>query len=969
MSVAQELELTAIDVVEPGAGQAVVVLTGRVLAFVLIDDGRRLPLTALEEGQVAIACTPLPDGTRLLLTGLPGTRVELQDVNQLSLPRIEEWVLHLGEAITGGRRPRDISIITGVDSTVPAAETIGLDIDDKNGVLWVRVQSGCLNLCDGDDPSLTPDQPAIPVSRDMWLTAVGATEVNVSAATGDSFERRVAGIDLLGQMALASIARRQDKHDRAVAQRIMRGAEASHLAVRESVDVLASSVEGGLRIPSVGDEHTDARFAAAVLVARSDGLIVDDRTLQRAAQEVESGRDAVTAVADGCAARARMVTLDPEWRTRESRALIAEMAVDEADAASDHDDHDDPSDHDDHEDHDDHGPHRHVVALVWRRGGWMCVDPMSGDSTPVDDALDARLSREVNELVPVLPTRPSTLRDLGALAFRGNGRDFAAVAVVTALVGLSSFFVPYLLGQLATLFTSEAPPSAFAALFGALILVAIAGATWQLVRSRSMLRIRSRSVGVAAGALWERAMRQPASWHDRHTLGDRMAQTNAVSGASVAFSDDVLARLLDTVVVVGTLVAVATTSGPLLLTLLGLIIGQILIVLVLVRKSSARATARIDASAKATGRLIEVMRAVNRIRVAGAESRVFLRWAQIQAEFTRADQSLRRLSMVQGVVIAVWPVFSLLVIVAVSYLSNASFGAFITAQTASAISSAAVAAASVAASSALIARRNLAKAEPLLESIPESGADGTQPGLLSGGIETRDLVYRYAPNLSPVLDGVSIDVKPGEHVAIVGPSGCGKTTLMRAILGLANPESGVILVDNKDMNSLNRPAVRRQIGSVLQSSQLLPGPLRQNVDMGRGLTTAEIWEALDAASVGADVRAMPMGLDTPISDGAGTISGGQRQRILIARALAGNPRMLVLDEATSALDNITQAAVVESLQNLRLTRIVVAHRLSTIREADRIIVMDAGKVVDEGTYDELYAKPGPFRELALRQQA
>jgi len=145
--------------------------------------------------------------------------------------------------------------------------------------------------------------------------------------------------------------------------------------------------------------------------------------------------------------------------------------------------------------------------------------------------------------------------------------------------------------------------------------------------------------------------------------------------------------------------------------------------------------------------------------------------------------------------------------------------------------------------------------------------------------------------------------------------------------------------------------------------------MRQNIDMGRGLTTAEVWEALDAASVGADVRAMPMGLDTPIADGAATISGGQRQRILIARALAGNPRMLILDEATSALDNITQAAVVESLQNLRLTRIVVAHRLSTIREADRIIVMDAGRVVDEGTYEELFAKPGAFRELALRQQA
>jgi ABC-type bacteriocin/lantibiotic exporter with double-glycine peptidase domain len=216
---------------------------------------------------------------------------------------------------------------------------------------------------------------------------------------------------------------------------------------------------------------------------------------------------------------------------------------------------------------------------------------------------------------------------------------------------------------------------------------------------------------------------------------------------------------------------------------------------------------------------------------------------------------------------------------------------------------------------------------------------------------------------------VSLTVIPGEHLAIVGPSGCGKSTLLRILLGLQDAESGSILVDGKDLNSLDRPAVRRQIGSVLQSSQLISGTIRANLDMGRGFTTEQLFDALTMASIADDVRDMPLGLDTPVSDGGGTISGGQRQRLLIARALTGNPRMLVFDEATSALDNITQAAVVDALERLRLTRIVVAHRLSTIRRADRIIVMDAGRIVDSGTYDQLVDRPGPFRDLALRQQA
>ncbi|MEI2718067.1 MAG: ATP-binding cassette domain-containing protein [Candidatus Nanopelagicales bacterium] len=202
----------------------------------------------------------------------------------------------------------------------------------------------------------------------------------------------------------------------------------------------------------------------------------------------------------------------------------------------------------------------------------------------------------------------------------------------------------------------------------------------------------------------------------------------------------------------------------------------------------------------------------------------------------------------------------------------------------------------------------------------------------------------------------------------MGPSGCGKSTLLRLLLGLEDPGSGIVSYDGRDLSGLDRSSVRRQIGTVMQGSQLMPGSIRENVDLGRGLTTDEVWQALADAAVAEEIRDMPMGLSTVVIEGSGAVSGGQRQRILLARALAGRPRILILDEATSALDNVSQAAVVASLDRLAITRLVVAHRLSTIEQADRVVMLADGRVAAQGTYEQLMDEDGPFRDLVQRQQ-
>ncbi len=936
--------LSAVDVRLPGVGEVLTVLEGEVLVFAQSGTGRRIPVTVVPAGSAVVGCAPTSDGFRLLATGLAGTRVDIEplavDADGNPPEAVIAWSRLLGAAAARGRWPRRVVPAGSAGSMLsPGEHVVG---ESDRATTWIRVGSGSATLCGTRGASIGPLDPVLPLTPGLWVTAGLRCRIGVVPAPADA-AGWAASLDLQARLVLADVVERRDRESAAIAERLAERSARADAAAAEALDALAAAVGGEERIPSVGDAASSAEFAAVTMVARETGLTVDDVALLSVAAEIESGRDPVAAVTAACGARPRPIGLDPRWWTREGGPMLVRVQPE-------------------------HGSGRVPMAAVWRHG-WVLVDPATGEEIRVDAESAGRVHREAVELLRTLPPEPLPMRALLGLAMRGSRREMTVVLVVTGLLAVASFALPTLLGQLSTLFVARSATTAYAGLFGALLLVVVATTMWQALRALALLRTRARAVAVASGAVWDRLMRQRPAWHAARSLGDRAGQASAVNSASASLPDETLTSLLDTATILGSLTAIAASSSALLGAVAALITVQLAITFGLLRAVSARAEARVDASVAATGRLMEILGAVNRLRVSGAESRAFLRWAQVQAPFARADRSLRQLTMVQGVVTMTWPVLTLLVLVAVTSLSGAGFGAFVTAQTAATASVAAVAAMAVSANGALVARQSLRAAAPTLETAPEGALDGAQPGVLSGGLEVRDLVFRYAPGLPQVLDHVSLSVRPGEHVAIVGPSGCGKTTLLRVLLGLEDAESGVITVDGRDLSSLNRPAVRRQIGSVLQSSALLPGTIRDNIDLGRSLTRDEIWHALELAAVADDVRAMGLGLDTPVTDGGGTLSGGQRQRVLIARALAGNPRVLVLDEATSALDNIAQAAVVEALERLRITRLVIAHRLSTIRHADRIIVMDAGRVVDEGDYDELVGRPGPFRDLVERQQA
>jgi ATP-binding cassette subfamily C protein len=259
------------------------------------------------------------------------------------------------------------------------------------------------------------------------------------------------------------------------------------------------------------------------------------------------------------------------------------------------------------------------------------------------------------------------------------------------------------------------------------------------------------------------------------------------------------------------------------------------------------------------------------------------------------------------------------------------------------------------------------RAKPILDTPPERQLLGRAPSTLSGDIEINHVSFRYDPDGPLVLDDISIHIQPGEFVAFVGPSGAGKSTILRLLLGFEAPITGSIYYDHEDLSGLDLQAMRRQMGVILQNSQLSPGDILSNITRSFQFTQEEAWEAAQKTGLDQDIMEMPMGLYTVVSDGEATLSGGQRQRLLITRAIVSKPNVILFDEATSALDNVSQAKVAQSLQNLKATRVVVAHRLSTIVNADRICVFDRGKLVQDGNYQELMSQPGLFADLAKRQ--
>ncbi|MGN0714573.1 MAG: ATP-binding cassette domain-containing protein, partial [Anaerovoracaceae bacterium] len=376
-----------------------------------------------------------------------------------------------------------------------------------------------------------------------------------------------------------------------------------------------------------------------------------------------------------------------------------------------------------------------------------------------------------------------------------------------------------------------------------------------------------------------------------------------------------------------------------------------------------------ELTAKEYGLSYALVTGVQKIKLAGAEKRAFARWAKAYTPLAKHTYDPPFLLKVSQVVSACIPLVGTLVIYYFTIRTGVKTADYFSFQAAYGMVMGAFTALIGIASTFAQIKPVLELIDPILKTVPEIDENKKMVTRLSGGIELNKVSFRYTEDMPNVIDDLSLKIRPGQYVAIVGSTGCGKSTLLRLLLGFEKPQKGAIYYDGKDLNTLDQKSLRRNIGVVMQNGKLFQGDIYSNITIAAPwLSLDEAWEAAEMAGIAEDIRHMPMGMHTLISEGSGGISGGQRQRLMIASAIAPKPKILMFDEATSALDNITQKTVSESLDRLKCTRIVIAHRLSTIRQCDRILVLDKGKIVEDGTYDELIRQNGFFAELVARQR-
>ena len=898
------------------------------------DDGKDTTLSLIAKG--------LP-GT--LLKRLPASLLSGVDPAELA-EQTDTWLTAMTDTLARfvSHLPRPTALAEpGLTQSLGACT-----LSVRRGVVWVSEPSlGASLFMDMVDPAQLAEaggahEALIPLTRTNWLTLFD--EATVSGKSTETLARQ--GMLLPALASFHALAFNLERLNRRLAVVDDANLERERTTSRRTAEQAARQRLFNIYDLPINRETRveDTVLADALqIVGRHEGI--DFRIPARSRPSDAPTR--LADVLDSSGVRARRVHFKAEgnWWRGDSNALLAFRAGDGQPVA--------------------------LIPGMFRR--YREVDPLTRRSVRVTAARAEALKDEAWIFYRPLPSAQVKPADLLGIALHGSVADLLRLVLAGLPGGLIKLLPALALGFVANHIVAGGSAGALYAVAVTLALFGLLGALLHLLQGSALMRLEGRSASRVEAAFWDRLMRLPTSILRRHPAGDLamsgMTFQNLRDGLQGVVADSLLS-IIFLLPVFGVIFFYDATLG---LIALVFSLASLLVTIAIGLRQVAPYGRMISAVRRVSGRLFQIVGGIAKLRVENAEGSAFAIWARDYRAQKRAEIELGALEGHSRAFAAALPFLAggvLLFAVAAVSDRNVPVGDFLVVYIVFIAFQSAIARLGESFGTIAAMLPAFDQMRPLLATAPETAVEGEPVERLGGEILFDRISFRYDPDGPLILDDVTMRARPGEFIAIAGESGAGKSTLFRLALGIDSPSAGAVYYDGRDLRHLNLKQVRRKIGSVPQSVRLHPQDLWDNiVAHHEAPTTDEVWQTTRAAGIEKEIKAMPMGLMTMVGSSGAVLSGGESQRVTIARSLLGSPRVTLFDEATNWLDNENQAEVMRNLALLTSTRIVIAHRLSTLQQADRIYVMQAGKVVQNGSFNELMEEEGVFKELVKRQIA
>ena len=889
----------------------------------------------------------------LVAKGLPGTLLKrlpaslLSEVHPAELAQqVDTWLTAMTDTlsrfVTHLPRPTALAEPGLNQSLAPCTLSV------RRGVVWVSELSlGASLFMDVVDPAQLAGaggrhEALIPLTRTNWLTLFD--EATVSGKSTKTLAQQ--GMLLPALASFHALALNLERLNRRLAVADDANLERERASSRRTAETAARQRLFNIYdLPIDRDARVeDTALADALqIIGRHEGIDFRIPARSRPSDTPIGLAD----VLDASGVRARRVRLNTggNWWRGDSSALLAFRA----------------------------GDGQPVALVPGMFGRYREVDPVTKRSVRVTAERAGALQQEAWMFYRPFPPAQVKPADLLRIAMHGSGADLLRLTLAGLPGGLVKLLPALALGFVANHVAAGGSAGALYAVAAALALFGLLGALLHLLQGSAMMRLEGRSASRVEAAFWDRLMRLPSSILHHHPAGDLamsgMTFQNLRDGLRGVVTDSLLS-IIFLLPVFGVIFFYDATLG-----IIALVFSLVsLLVAIAIGSSQVAPYGRmISAVRRVAGRLFQIVEGIAKLRVENAEGSAFAIWARDYREQKRAEIELGALEGHARAFAAALPFLAagvlLFAVVAVGD-RNVPVGDFLVVYTVFIVFQSAIARLGESFGAIASMLPALDQVRPLLATVPETAAEGEPVERLGGEILFDRISFRYDPDGPLILDDVTVRARPGEFIAIAGESGAGKSTLFRLALGIDRPSAGAVYYDGRDLRHLNLKQVRRKVGAVPQTVRLHPQDIWDNiVAHHEAPTTDEVWQTTRAAGIEKEIKAMPMGMMTMVGAGGAVLSGGESQRVTISRSLLDSPRVMLLDEATNWLDNENQAEVMKNLTRLASTRIVIAHRLSTLQQADRIYVLQAGKVVQTGSFNELMEEEGVFKELVKRQLA